>query len=293
MFQPNQYQLLDFGDGRKLEKFGRYVVDRPCPSATNDRRTPDGWSRAAARYSRAKSGKGVWTVAEDLPESWTIQAGDIMFQLRLVESGQVGLFAEQVESWIFIRQAIRRARSSPRVLNAFAYTGGSTLAAAREGAEVVHLDASQSAVNWARQNAALSHLQNEKIRWIVDDARRFVEREIRRGNRYQALVLDPPSYGHGPRGKAWRIDEHLLPFLANCVKLLDDKPLFIVFTCHTTGMRPSDLKNLMHRAGFSQAAGEARARWMALRSIDGRHLEAGLSFFWSSEKMPSDDGTDV
>ena len=206
MFSPDQYELLDLGSGRKLERFGDFVLDRPSPAAEGYRPSdPRLWVTAAARYQRTTGERGRWTKRDELPDAWTITYHDTKLTIKLTPFGHVGLFAEQQENWRWIDEQCRQFKQPPRVLNLFAYTGGSTLAAAHAGAEVVHIDAAKNVVHWARQNAELSGLVNAPIRWIAEDASKFVEREVRRGNRYQGIILDPPSYGHGPKGERWKI----------------------------------------------------------------------------------------
>jgi 23S rRNA (cytosine1962-C5)-methyltransferase len=222
MFASNQYVLLDFGDGRKLERFGSLFLDRPSPAAANVERTnPSLWEDVAARFvpvdGSASSGcgpRGRWIERVPVPADWIVEHAPLRFELRNCDSGHVGLFPEQAENWDWIARQVSAIRAHdddfrPRVLNLFAYTGASTLAAAAAGADVVHVDAAKSTVAWARRNAALSGLADAPIRWIAEDAPRFVAREQKRGNRYHGIILDPPSYGHGPAGQLWQIDRDL------------------------------------------------------------------------------------
>ena len=237
------YELLDFGHGRRLERFGAFVLDRPCPgtehiSLTND----EFWAMADARYEGDRSSAGDWSTAsaamsEATSEGWTINAGEFSLRLHLAPSGQVGMFPEQMANWRWIAERVRSYRkayqTSPRVINLFAYTGGSTLAAAAAGAEVAHVDSSRSVVNWARQNATLSQLADAPIRWLVEDARRFVQREARRGKTYHGIVLDPPSYGHGGGKRVWKIENDLLPLLSECLALVTGTLEFLLLTSHS------------------------------------------------------------
>ena len=210
MFTPDQYQLIDFGDARRLERFGPLLLDRPCPSAEGfTPADPEAWGKADARFHRAEQGEGHWTNNGELPPTWAISHGQIRLELKCTAVGHLGLFPEQAENWDWIARQVAAAARPPNVLNLFAYTGGSSLAAAAAGAEVLHLDAAKNTVAWARHNAQLSQMTDLPIRWIAEDARKFLRRELKRENRYDAIILDPPSYGPGTRGEAWRLSENL------------------------------------------------------------------------------------
>jgi len=219
--EHDQYELIDFGRGRRLERFGAILLDRPWPAVErHEPNRPEDWERADARFEGPRAGRGRWVARRTLPETWTIELASLRFQLKPTPWGQVGVFPEQRANWQWIARqfgaqahagvpagAAGPAESEPRrlrLLNLFAYTGGSTLAAAAQGAEVVHVDAAANIVAWARRNAALSALEEHPIRWIVEDAQKFVRRELRRGNQYDGVILDPPSYGHGAHGEVWR-----------------------------------------------------------------------------------------
>ena len=284
-FTCRQYQLIDFGNGRKLERFGNYLVDRPCPTAEGvARRGGSGWGRADARYERAAAGGGqTWSLGERFQSPWSIQLGPLRMELRATASGQVGFFPEQIENWRWLTAQLRRRTGRTRLLNLFAYTGGSTLAAAEADAEVVHVDSARSVVTWARRNAQLSGLEDAPVRWIVDDARRFVQREIRRGNRYDGIILDPPSYGHGVKGPAWKIDRHLPDLLADCAQLIaGDRPLLLV-TCHSPGWDARRLREVLGRCFPGCAAERFTARPLRLRSQRGRYLDSGAVARWPDE----------
>jgi 23S rRNA (cytosine1962-C5)-methyltransferase len=226
------YELVDAGEGRRLERFGELLVDRPAPSAWDVRRDAAAWASADMVFDRVHG----WRIARTAPpEGWTVGFGGLTFQLRLAESGQLGVFPEQEAHWSWLA-ARWTAATDGSVLNLFGYTGGSTLALAAAGAAVAHVDASRTAVTWARRNSALSGLSDRPVRWLVDDADAFVARELRRGRQYTGIVLDPPSYGHGPGGRSWRLEQHLPSLLQNCVALTRGAPAFVMLTAHTLGV---------------------------------------------------------
>jgi 23S rRNA (cytosine1962-C5)-methyltransferase len=295
-FSHDQYALLDFGDGRKLERFGELILDRPSPaSAAVRRRNEAAWNNAAARFlvkNQATQGgcgqRGRWERQPDTPERWTMEHGTLRFELRRTEFGHVGVFPEQAGNWNWIAEqvAVRCGQDDshqrPRVLNLFAYTGGGTLVAASAGAEVVHVDASKSIVGWARRNAELSGLSSAPIRWIADDAARFVSRESRRGNLYQGIILDPPSYGHGPKGHVWQIERDLPELLANCGTLLAENSAFLLLTCHSPGFRAADLQELLLKAIPKTAQRKSESSDLVLTCDDGRRLHSGVLARWTS-----------
>jgi len=273
-----QYELVDFGRGRKLERFGPYVLDRPSPTVEGvPLACPDAWRVADARFERGEADQERWISEEQVPATWVLNCGTFQLQLKLTPFGHVGVFPEQAENWQWLERQIERARQSRgelSVLNLFAYTGGSTLAAAAAGARVVHVDSAKNTIGLARSNAELSGLADRPIRWIVEDAATFVRREVRRGNRYDAVILDPPSYGHGPKGEVWRIEEHLPDLLRGCAELTGANPAFLLCTSHTPGIDASALLGLCTAAGFDAAGGVASDRHLTAR--DGRKLRAGV-----------------
>jgi len=281
MFEPEQYELVDFGDARKLERFGPYVLDRPCPAAEDLRKSdPECWQSAVARYERGAAERGRWTKKRGVPKEWPVVHGAFQLNLKLTPFGHVGVFAEQAASWDWIaKQAVRAARPL-RVLNLFAYTGGSTLAAAAAGCEVTHVDAAKNVVTWARSNAEMSGLHDAPIRWIAEDAPRFVQRELRRGNGYDAVILDPPSYGHGPKGEVWKVGNGLFPLLKACGQLTEGRRAFILLSCHSPGFGPAELEALLADAIFGHCQGGVVARPLSLRSADGSDLPCGAVARW-------------
>ncbi|MFH1474653.1 MAG: class I SAM-dependent methyltransferase [Chloroflexota bacterium] len=288
MDQPgDDYALLDAGDGRRLERFGRIVLDRPAPAADGaPLRLPAAWVSAAARYEREVGARGGrWVPDGALPERWTVAIEGLRMEVHATPAGQVGLFPEHaaVATWAAGRAlaAAETRGRPPAVLNLFAYTGLLTLALARAGARVVHVDASRPAVAWARRNAALGGLADRPIRWIVDDAARFVTREARRGQRYDGVVLDPPTYGHGPGGGAWRLDDDLEPLLVAIRALLAPDPWFVACTAHAAGMPPGQLADTV-RAALGLGAGAAQVVELALQATSGARLAAGWAVLATS-----------
>jgi 23S rRNA (cytosine1962-C5)-methyltransferase len=275
------YRLLDFGGGRRLERVGEVLLDRPCPAAEDTRPAdPAAWHEADARFDRTAADEGAWTFRRELPERWAIAHGPLVLQIRPMAQGQVGLFPEQAENWDWIAERVRAAGGRPRVLNLFAYTGASTLAAAAAGAEVTHVDAARNMVAWARQNAAASGLAEAPIRWLVEDAAKFVRRELHRGQRYDAVILDPPSYGHGPHGEVWRLAQHLARLLESCGRLTGPQPRFMLLTCHTPGFTAARLRDLTIAA--LGEAGRMTAAPLVLRTADGRELPSGAMLRWET-----------
>ena len=233
------YELLDCGGGEKLERWGQQILVRPDPQAIweTDHKNA-GWRQANARYSRSSTGGGHWDKRK-LPEQWAVAYKDLRFQVKPMNFKHTGLFPEQAANWDFAMEQIRNADRPIRVLNLFAYTGGATVACAAAGASVCHVDAAKGMVQWARENARSSGLEDAPIRWIIDDCGKFVEREIRRGRRYDAIIMDPPSYGRGPTGEVWKLEDNLYPFVELVSQVLSDHPLFIILNSYTTGLAPS------------------------------------------------------
>ena len=282
MFSSSNYELLDFGDGRRLERFGSFCVDRPCPTAESQSRTaPQPWQPADAHFTRTGPATGRWQSTRDFSPEWTISHGTVVLELKLVDSGQVGVFPEQAANWDWIAAQQAAATHPLRILNLFAYTGGSTLAAAAAGATVVHVDAARTAVAWARRNAERSDLAGAPIRWIVDDALKFARRECKRGSEYDAVILDPPSYGHGAGGEAWRLDQHLPELLELCGHLTARRRRFLLLTCHTPEYPAKRLQSLCADA-FGTAAGRLTAGPMVLTTAGGQQLPSGVAVRWEA-----------
>lgn len=247
----DDYELLDSGDGRKLERFGRYVLSRPCSQAVwTPAREEAVWSAAQASFDRAEGNQ--WHNRGALPGAWEITAAEMRFKLSGTDFGHLGIFPEQRAQWQWIRAQVRAALAGGRdkvsVLNLFAYSGGSTLAAALGGAEVCHLDASKGMVQWARENAALNGLSEQPIRWISDDAHKFLHREVRRGRVYDAVILDPPTFGRGQNNEMYKIEKDLPETLGLCRRLLSSDPLFMLLSAHTPGYTPVVMQNVLGQA---------------------------------------------
>ncbi|MGA2035281.1 MAG: class I SAM-dependent methyltransferase [Thermoguttaceae bacterium] len=282
MFNPDDYQLLDFGDGRRLERFGAFTLDRPCPAVEGVARAdPDAWPRADARFQRTDAERGSWTFRRPLPNCWTITHRQLVFEVKPTLFGHLGVFPEQADNWDWIAAHWTGGDRPLRVLNLFAYTGGSTLAAALAGAEVVHVDAARNIVAWARRNAAHSGLADRPVRWIVEDAAKFVKREFKRGNRYDAVILDPPSYGHGAHGEVWRLSAQLPRLLQLCDRLTAPQCRFLLLTCHTPGFDAARLQRTLSDALGHGEPGRWTAEDLELRTAAGRILTSGAMVRWA------------
>ncbi len=238
------YELLDAGEETRLERFGGFVFDRPSPVALWRRERPELWRKADGVYHRSAEGGGNWTFARTLPKEWSLNWDGLRFLVKPTGFGHMGIFPEHTGHWNWVTERVRAAAPCS-VLHLFAYTGALSLVAARAGAEVCHVDAVRDIVTWARGNAAASGLEKAPVRWIVDDATGFVLREARRARRYDGIILDPPSYGKGPDGERWIIEEHLQPLLDALLGLTSERPRFVLFTCHTLGFSPVLMENLL------------------------------------------------
>ncbi|MGI8605329.1 MAG: class I SAM-dependent methyltransferase [Verrucomicrobiales bacterium] len=242
------YALLDAGDGMKMERWGDIILVRPDPQIIWPRRSGKDWIGWDGFYHRSDSGGGRWEFRRQLPESWTIRHGDLAFRIRPTNFKHTGLFPEQAVNWTWLAEKIRKARKSRpevSVLNLFAYTGAATIAAAAAGATVCHVDSAKGMVEWCRENAALSNLAAAPIRYIVDDCLKFVRREHRRGRRFDAIIMDPPSYGRGASGEMWKLETHLWDLLVQCRQLLSERPIFFLLNAYTTGLSPTVVHNLL------------------------------------------------
>jgi len=282
MSDPNGYELLDSGAFQKLERFGSVVLSRPCAQAVWQQTLPKAeWQKVTATFFR--DGGNQWRGRDNLPETWTIEVDDTKFQLSSTDFGHLGIFPEQRDQWRRIRetceQYAKRNSRPARVLNLFAYSGGSTLAAALAGAEVCHVDASKGMVDWARKNAALNGLEEKPVRWIVDDVSKFLERELRRERQYDLLILDPPSYGRGAKGEVFKIENDLPPLLALLGKLMSPQPLGVLLSCHTPELTPISLHHMLLQQ-FGRNGGEVEHGEMQLRGAANVLPVPSGSFAW-------------
>ena len=284
-----EYELLDCGGGQRLERWGKQILIRPDPQAIWPRGEHPLWNRANGVYRRSEKGGGGWEI-RSLPESWPIQYENLTFQIRPMGFKHTGVFPEQAVNWDFIRRAVeqRRRRKPVSLLNLFAYTGGATLAAAAAGASVCHVDASKGIVGFAKENARLSGLGEAPIRYIVDDCQKFIQREIRRGRRYDAIVMDPPSYGRGPSGEVWKFEENIAPFLDLCVQLLSDDPLFVVINSYTTGISPATPAYQLGLSLLPRFGGRIESGELLLPvTQSGLGLPCGHTSRWIGQERPA------
>ena len=240
------YEILDMAGGEKLERWGNIILIRPDPQIIwKEKSKPALWKKANAHYHRSKSGGGEWEYIKNVPKAWQIRYKDLVFNLKPMGFKHTGLFPEQAVNWEFMMNKIKSVKRPIKVLNLFAYTGGATVACASAGASVCHVDSSKGMTAWAKENVASSGLSDKPVRFIIDDVIKFVQREIRRGNKYDAIVMDPPSYGRGTNGEVWNIEESLYMLVELCSKILSDNPLFFLINSYTTGLSPTILANIL------------------------------------------------
>ena len=282
--QWKDYEIIDCSKGEKLERWGKYVLLRPDPQVLWDtpRKNP-AWKKLNGHYHRSNKGGGEWEFF-DLPEQWSIHYKDLTFHLKPFTFKHTGLFPEQATNWDWFSEKIRHADREIKVLNLFGYTGGATLAAAKTGAKVTHVDASKGMITWGKENAVSSGLGDAPIRWLVDDCVKFVEREIRRGNHYDGIIMDPPSYGRGPKGEIWKLEEKIHPFIALASQLLSDDPLFFLVNSYTTGLAPAVLTYMISTEVCARFGGCVESQEIGLPVKEsGLILPCGASGRWSRE----------
>ena len=279
--QWKDYEVIDTSGGEKLERWGDYILVRPDPQVIwNTVKKHRGWKKPNAHYHRSNKGGGEWEFF-DLPDMWQVHYKTLTFRLQPFQFKHTGLFPEQAVNWDWVSRRIKKANRAVKVLNLFAYTGGATLAAAAAGASVTHVDGSKGMVGWAMENASASGLSEAPIRWLVDDCVKFVEREIRRENHYEGIIMDPPSYGRGPKGEIWKIEEGIFPLIQLCVKLLSEKPLFFLINSYTTGLQPAVLSYMLGTEIVSKFGGKTEAGEIGLPvSSNGLVLPCGASGRW-------------
>ncbi|MDY5099973.1 MAG: class I SAM-dependent methyltransferase [Oscillospiraceae bacterium] len=284
MFVANnwkEYELIDASRGERLERWGDKILIRPDPQVIWDTpRSHSAWRSSDGHYTRSKSGGGSWDKA-GLPESWGIRYGELSFRVRPMNFKHTGLFPEQAANWDWAMEKIRSAGRHIQVLNLFAYTGAATVACLAAGASVCHVDAAKGMVAWGKENAAASGVADGGVRWIVDDCAKFVEREIRRGRRYDAIIMDPPSYGRGPGGEVWRLEDNLWDFVSLCRGVLSDDPLFVLINSYTTGLAPSVLEYISESIFTRRYGGRSRSEELGLPVTEsGLVLPCGASCRW-------------
>jgi len=284
MWIANQWtdiEVLDCSKGEKLERWGDKLVVRPEPQAIwRTNRLHPAWKAPDGRYERSRTGGGQWQ-KRDLPDRWQVRYKDLTFQVGPMNFKHMGLFPEQAANWDFITEKIQKANRPLQILNLFAYTGGATIAAAAAGASVCHVDAAKGMVAWAKENADLSGLTDKPIRWIVDDCLKFVRREIRRGRQYDGIIMDPPSYGRGPDGEVWKLEENLYPFIEEVSGVLSDDPAFVVINAYTTGLSPSVLTYISESIFTRRFGGRSESQELGLTVTEsGLALPCGATCRW-------------
>ena len=282
--QWQDFELIDCSKGEKLERWGKFYLVRPDPQAIWDTpRRNVHWNDRDARYRRSESGGGSWDKGR-LPANWQVRYGELTFNVKPMNFKHTGLFPEQACNWDFAMQKIRSAGRPISVLNLFGYTGAATVACAKAGAQVCHVDAAKGMVAWGKENAVSSGLADAPIRWIVDDCAKFVEREIRRGKTYDAIIMDPPSYGRGPSGEVWKLEENLYPFVRLCAQVLSDNPLFVILNSYTTGLAPSVLGYILQMLVGRRFGGHVTWDELGLPCTDsGMALPCGATGRWCAD----------
>jgi 23S rRNA (cytosine1962-C5)-methyltransferase len=279
------YEILDTGNGEKLERWGEVILRRPDPQIIWPIDREDAlWSNVAGHYQRSSTGGGQWDMKQKLPERWTIRYDQLSFYIKPTSFKHTGLFPEQAINWRWAMDKIQAAGRPIKVLNLFGYTGGATVAAAYAGAEVCHVDAAKGMVQWAKENIQLSGLSDRTVRYITDDVFKFVQREQRRGNKYDAVIMDPPSYGRGPSGEMWKLEKDLYPFLQSCMQILSDKPLFFLINSYTAGLSPTVIQNLLTMSLGKRYGGRITSGEIGLPvTRTGLVLPAGILGRWEEE----------
>ena len=280
------YELIDCSCGEKLERWTREILIRPDPQVIwKSEKEHKLWYQPGARYVRSRTGGGKWQVYKRIPDAWQVRYKDLTFNIKTMGFKHTGLFPEQAVNWDYTRSLIKASgRSDIKVLNLFAYTGGATVACLKEGAEVVHVDASKGMVAWAKENAKLSGVEDEKVRWIIDDCMKFVQREIRRGNKYDIIILDPPSYGRGPKGEIWHLEESIYDFVKLIAQVLSDEPVMVLLNSYTTGLSASVMKYILDDVITSERGGRVTADEIGLPvSSKNQILPCGSSAIWTKE----------
>lgn len=284
--QWKDYELIDCSDGERLERWGDHILIRPDPQIiwSTPKKNPL-WRKADARYLRSSTGGGRWDVYKQLPDSWNVRYGSLLFRVKTMGFKHTGIFPEQAVNWELTAEHIRSAGRPVKMLNLFAYTGCATVSALAAGASVTHVDASKGMVQWAKENANLSGVAGESVRWLVDDCKKFVERELRRGNRYDIIIMDPPSYGRGPGGEVWKLEDEIFSLASLCANLLSDNALMYMINSYTAGLSPSVMQYILNCVVPSSLGGNVFSDEIALPVTDsGLFLPSGAAAVWSDLK---------
>lgn len=276
------YELIDCSDGERLERWGKYILIRPDPQVIwSTPKTNKYWYNADARYFRSNTGGGKWEVYKKLPDSWSISFEDLKFNIKTMGFKHTGIFPEQATNWELTADIIKNARRKVKVLNLFAYTGGATVSALSAGAAVTHVDASKGMVAWAKENSVISGVRDADVRWLVDDCKKFVEREIRRGNKYDIIIMDPPSYGRGPGGEVWKLENEIYPLCELCANLLSEEALLYMINSYTTGLSPSVMSYILGSVVPKELKGSVSADEIGLPvTQSGLVLPCGATAVW-------------
>ena len=280
-----EYELIDCSSGEKLERWNRQILIRPDPQVIwKSEKAHRLWAQPSAQYIRSRTGGGKWKVFKRMPPAWQIRYKDLTFNIKTMGFKHTGLFPEQAVNWDFVRELIRNSnREDVKVLNLFAYTGGATVACLKEGASVVHVDASKGMTNWAKENAVASGVADGDVRWIVDDCMKFVQREIRRGNSYDIIILDPPSHGRGPKGEIWHLEDSLYDFMKTVEKVLSDEPIAVILNSYTTGLSASVMKYILDDIVVKSRGGSSTADEIGLPvTAGGGVLPCGATAIWQN-----------
>jgi len=279
------YEVIDAGDGEKLERWNDILLRRPDPQAIWPARRPEQWQYADAWYHRSQGGGGEWEFFRKLPDSWNVKYRDLTFMVRPTGFKHTGLFPEQAANWDWMRGIIEKHLKNGRelkILNLFGYTGGATAACAFAGAKVTHVDAAKGMVQWAGENRKLSNVPEDRVRWIVDDALKFVAREKRRGNFYDGILMDPPSYGRGPGGEVWKLEKELYGLVSACAEVLSEDAVFMLINSYTTGLQPAVLSNMLYYAVAEKRGGKVDSQELVLPITSGGVLPCGASGRWTN-----------
>lgn len=280
-----EYLILDLNKGKKLESWNNIILNRPDPQVIWDKREEIDWNIAHASYTRSNTGGGHWQIKKDIPSSWTISYQDLKFNLKLMGFKHTGLFPEQAYNWNVLRNSIKKADRKVKVLNLFAYTGAASIACLKEGASVVHVDSSRGMIEWAKENVKLNHLEDASVRFLVDDVRKFVKREIRRGNKYDIIIMDPPSFGRGAKQEVWNIETDLDNLIKDTAELLSDDPLLFIINSYTTGLSKTVLEDILYLRVNSKFKGLISSDELGLPVKDSKLiLPCGLYARWERQK---------